>query len=44
MPIGGFDNLSAEFALYSIPDDLLHTITSIANTIPQQLQKVQAFE
>ena len=40
MSIGGFDNLSAEFALDSILDDLLHTITSIANTIPQRFQKV----
>ena len=44
MSIGRFDNLSAQFALDSILDNLLHTITSIANTIPQRFQKVQAFE
>ena len=44
MSIGRFDNFSAQFALDSIFDNLLHTITSIANTIPQRFQKVQAFE
>ena len=44
MSVCRFDNFSAQFALDSILDDLLHTITSIANTIPQRFQKVQAFE
>ena len=44
MPIGGFDNLSAQFALDSILDNLSHTLISIANTISQRFRKVQAFE
>ena len=36
MSMSGFDNLSAEFALDSILDNLSHTITSLANTIPQR--------
>ena len=42
--IGEFDNLPAQVALYSILDNLSHTIPFIANTIPQQFRKVQAFE
>ena len=44
MSMSRFDNFSAQFALDSILDNLSHTIISIANTIPQRFQKVQAFE